>query len=117
MTSDEFLRIAALLSLALMILSFLLIAARLIRGPSLADRVLALDALVSVGIGFVAVIAVKTAYDLYVDVAIALGLVGFLATVALARFILHRGGAAAETVDVSGQSDPANNDTNQEPVS
>ena len=46
---------------------------------------------VGVVIGFIAVIGVKTGYHLYVDIALALGLVGFLATVAFARFVLERG--------------------------
>ena len=57
----------------------------------LADRVLGLDMLTSVAIGFIAIIGIDTGYTLYVDIAIALGLVGFLATVAFARFILARG--------------------------
>ena len=92
MTATGFLDLATAVALALLAISFLLLVVRLVRGPSLADRVLALDSLVAIGIGFVAVVAIKTDYSLYVDVAIALGLVGFLATVALARFILHREG-------------------------
>ena len=79
---------AALLVLSL---SFVITVARVILGPTLPDRVLALDALVSIAIGFIAVIGIKTGFTLYVDIAIALGLVGFLATVALARFIMMRG--------------------------
>jgi multicomponent Na+:H+ antiporter subunit F len=75
---------------ALLILSAALVLCvwRVIRGPSLPDRVLALDMLVAVAIGYIAVIGIRTGYALYVDIAIALGLVGFLATVAFARFIL-----------------------------
>ena len=90
MTAERFLEICILISLALLAVSFLMITVRIVIGPTLADRVLALDSLVSVGIGFIAILAIKTGYPLYVDVAIALGLVGFLATVALARFILRR---------------------------
>jgi multicomponent Na+:H+ antiporter subunit F len=56
--------------------------------------VVALDMLVGIVIGFIAVTALRTGYTLYVDIAIALGLVGFLATVAFARFILVRGNAS-----------------------
>ena len=55
------------------------------------DRIVALDMLVAVGIGFIAAIGVKTNYYLYIDIAIALGLVGFLSTVAFARFVLRHG--------------------------
>jgi multicomponent Na+:H+ antiporter subunit F len=79
--------------LALLSLSFILTVFRIIRGPTLPDRVLGLDMLVAVVIGFIAVIGIKTGYALYVDIAISLGLVGFLSTVAFARFILVRGSA------------------------
>ena len=71
--------------------AFLIVVWRVIRGPTLPDRVLGLDALVSIAIGFIATIGIRTGFALYVDIAIALGLVGFLATVALARFIHMRG--------------------------
>ena len=64
---------------------------RIIRGPTLPDRVLGLDMLVAIAIGLIAVVAIRTGFNLYIDVAIALGLVGFLATVAFARFVLARG--------------------------
>lgn len=82
---------AVTLSLAILGLSFLLTIYRIVKGPTLPDRILGLDMLVAVAIGFIAVTAIKTGYTLYVDVAIALGLVGFLATVAFARFVMSRG--------------------------
>ena len=47
--------------------------------------------LVGVAIGFIAVIGIASGLNFNVDIAIALGLVGFLATVAFARFVLSRG--------------------------
>lgn len=94
-------------ALVMLSVSFLLTVHRVVRGPTLPDRVLALDMLVGIAIGFIAVVAIRTGYTLYVDIAIALGLVGFLATVALARFILVRGrtqeDAAAGTEDGRGE--------------
>ncbi|MBX9459226.1 MAG: hypothetical protein KL863_26045 [Rhizobium sp.] len=79
------------LALAILTLALVMTAIRVIIGPTLADRVLALDQLVSTAIGFIAVIAVKTGFELYVDIALALALVGFLATAAFARYIYIRG--------------------------
>jgi multicomponent Na+:H+ antiporter subunit F len=62
----------------------------LLRARPCRTEFFALDLLIAVGIGFIAVIAIKTRYPLYLDLAIALGLVGFLTTVAFARFILQR---------------------------
>jgi multicomponent Na+:H+ antiporter subunit F len=74
-------------------LALLLTVARLVRGPSLPDRILALDAMTTLAIGFICVMAIRTGVTLYLDVAIAIGLVGFLSTVALARYMMQRGRA------------------------
>ncbi|CAN7191597.1 cation:proton antiporter [Rhizobium sp. LjRoot98] len=78
-------------ALAALSLGLLLTVVRILRGPTLPDRVLGLDMLVAIAIGLIAVLAIKSGFNLYVDIAIALSLVGFLATVAFARFILARG--------------------------
>ncbi len=87
------------IALALLCLSFFFAVIRVIRGPTLPDRILALDMLVTAAIGFIAVIGIKTGFELYLDIAIALGLVGFLATVAFARFVMTRGHDADEQAD------------------
>lgn len=79
------------LALAILMLALVMTAIRVVIGPTLADRVLALDQLVAIAIGFIAVIAVKTGFELYIDIALALALVGFLATAAFARYIFMRG--------------------------
>ena len=84
------------ISLVMLGLAFFLTTVRIIMGPTLPDRVLALDMLTSVSIGFIALIGINTGFTLYVDIAIALGLVGFLATVAFSRFILARGQSGDE---------------------
>ncbi len=97
MSGAEFLLLATSATLVVLSVAFILTTLRVVIGPELADRVLALDMLVSIGIGFIAVIAIKTGFTLYLDIAIALGLVGFLSTVAFARYILTRGKADAKT--------------------
>ena len=87
----DILDFAVTIALALLCVSFLITIYRIVKGPTLPDRILGLDMLVAIAIGFIAVIGIKTGYTLYVDIAIALGLVGFLATVAFARFVLSRG--------------------------
>jgi multicomponent Na+:H+ antiporter subunit F len=89
--SEIVLDYATTLALGILCLSFAVTVWRVVVGPTLPDRILALDMLVAVAIGFIAVIAIKTGFTLYVDIAIALGLVGFLATVAFARFVLQSG--------------------------
>ncbi|PWK75767.1 cation:proton antiporter [Aminobacter sp. AP02] len=95
MTGAAFLNMCANFALGAITISFLLVVVRVVKGPSLPDRILALDMLVAVAIGFIAVLGLRTGFTLYVDIAIALGLVGFLATVAFARFVMS-GGADAK---------------------
>ena len=83
--------VTAFVALAILCAALVMTVWRVFAGPSLPDRILALDMLTGIGIGFIAVIAVRTGFSLYIDIAIALGLVGFLATVAFARFVLSRG--------------------------
>ncbi len=86
----SFLAFATGASYVLLIISFFLTVLRLVLGPSLADRVLSLDFLFTLGMTFIAVFIVATGRTVYLDIALALGLVGFLATVAYARFVYMR---------------------------
>jgi multicomponent Na+:H+ antiporter subunit F len=81
---------ATTVGLVLLTLAMLLCIVRLVRGPTLADRILALDTITVLAVGYIAVFAIRTGFVLYIDVAIAIALVGFLATVALARYLLER---------------------------
>lgn len=90
MTPVEYFDLAIMISFGLTILAFVLTIARLILGPTLADRILSLDMLVTLGIGFIAIFTLYTGFYAYLDMAIALGLVGFLATVAFARFLINQ---------------------------
>ena len=66
--------------------------ARLLMGPTLADRVVALDGLVVTIVAAIALDAARTGSDLFLDVAVVVAFVGFVGTAAAARFIEQRGG-------------------------
>jgi multicomponent Na+:H+ antiporter subunit F len=97
--SETVLHFAANFALVVLCAAFFVTVYRIIAGPTLPDRVLGLDMLVAVAIAFAAVVTLQTGLAHYVDIAIALGLVGFLSTVAFARFILQS--------KPGGQSPPA----------
>ena len=63
---------------------------RLVKGPSLPDRVVALDMMTVLIVSFCGLYAILAQDAAFVDVAIVLALIGFLATVALARFVERR---------------------------
>ncbi|WP_375449588.1 cation:proton antiporter [uncultured Devosia sp.] len=99
MNGEGALALAGYAGLALLGVALLLCVVRIVLGPKLADRVLALDLLTIEALGFVAILTVHTGYTVYLDIAIALGLLGFLATVALARYILVRATVNAARVN------------------
>ena len=66
--------------------TILLAVVRLVRGPSLADRVVALDLLSAVAVGVTAAWAVVADNAAYLDVALLVALVAFLGTVAFAIY-------------------------------
>jgi multicomponent Na+:H+ antiporter subunit F len=74
----------------LIALAFVLAFVRLVRGPSLADRVLALDLIAYLTVGLIALWTLATGVTAYLDAALILALVAFIATVAFARFIEYR---------------------------
>lgn len=72
------------------LIGFVLSLVRLILGPTLADRVVALDLIAFLTISFVGVYALETGKKAFLDIAITLALVAFLSTVAFAHFISKR---------------------------
>ncbi len=71
-----------------MLLGAILVAAwRMVHGPTLADRVVALDMLSAIALGVTAVAALLAGHTAYLDVGLGLALFGFLGTVAFAAFV------------------------------
>ncbi len=79
----------AFVMIAIGALAFL---ARLLIGPSLPDRVIALDGLASTVTIGVIVAAARTNSGFEVDIVLVVALVGFVGTGVLARFVERRGG-------------------------
>lgn len=75
----------------MLVVAVILAFCRLARGPSLPDRAVALDLIATIVIGLIGVYAVNTNEPRFLDLAVVLALIAFLATVAFARFI-EKGG-------------------------
>ena len=76
--------------LPLLMLGVIFAFIRLLQGPSLPGRVIALDMMSVLGIGIIVVYAVVTDQAVFVDVASVLALVSFLGTVAFAAYVERR---------------------------
>ncbi|WDQ97777.1 cation:proton antiporter [Devosia sp. J2-20] len=90
MSTAEIVSLSTMIALIMLTIAMGIAVIRVVIGPTLADRVLALDLLTVVAMGFVGAIAIRTGLTLYLDIAISLALLGFLATVAFARYMLSR---------------------------
>ena len=64
---------------------------RLVRGPTVPDRIVALDALLSVVVSGIAVGAATTGDGSFLSVLVAVALLGFVGTVTVARYVERRG--------------------------
>jgi multicomponent K+:H+ antiporter subunit F len=66
-----------------------LCAARLLIGPSAHDRVLALDTLWMCGMLLALVLGIRFGTQIYFEVAMLIALVGFVSTIAMAKFLMR----------------------------
>lgn len=62
---------------------------RIIRGPRAQDRVLGMDTLYLNAMLLIVVFGVRTNSQLYFEAALIIGMLGFAATVALAKFLMR----------------------------
>ena len=90
MELSGFLAVSAVLCAGMILVSLAFAIIRLVRGPTLADRVVALDLMSMLIVAFLTLFALAVGGDAFLDAALALALVAFLATVAFARFIERR---------------------------
>lgn len=62
---------------------------RLLKGPTVGDRIVALDTMVINAIALIIVIGITTVNDTYYEAALLLAMVGFIGTVAYCKFLLR----------------------------
>lgn len=82
--------IGAYVAFAIIVAAYLLCFWRLARGPTLPDRVVALDLIAIYTLVVCAVYALLTGDPTFLDVAMVLALTAFLSTVALALYLERR---------------------------
>ncbi|KFZ43593.1 Na(+)/H(+) antiporter subunit F [Anoxybacillus flavithermus] len=78
-----------ILNIALVILSFAMIGFlyRVVKGPSTADRIIALDAMGITLAGMVAIVSMLLNTSAFLDVILLIGILAFVGTVAFAKFL------------------------------
>jgi multicomponent Na+:H+ antiporter subunit F len=76
---------AALVLLALLAAALAMV--RIVRGPTHADRVVALDIFLAAAVALCVAASLQTGRTVFLDVAVGLALVGFVATIGWARLV------------------------------
>ena len=74
---------SAAIALLALVLAFL----RMLKGPTAADRVVALDAMTIISISIIVYVASTAGRLIYMDAALVYGLVSFIGVVAVARYL------------------------------
>ena len=89
MSADAVLSWGVNLALVLLACAAVLAAWRIARGPRAQDRVLGLDAMYVAGMLSIVLFGVRQGQAIYFEAALVIGLLGFAATVALAKFLMR----------------------------
>ncbi len=88
-SSLALLDIAVAIAFVTLALGQILSMVRLVLGPTSGDRILALDTMVINALGLIVVLGVHQGVQIYFEVSLLVAMLGFVSTVALARFVLR----------------------------
>jgi multicomponent K+:H+ antiporter subunit F len=80
---------AVIIAFVALALGQLLSMVRLVLGPTPGDRILALDTMVINALGLVILLGIHQGVQIYFEVSLLIAMLGFVSTVALARFLLR----------------------------
>ena len=84
--------IGAKIAIYILLAAFILVLIRLMKGPTLPDRVVALDLLAFIALAMILLTMVITGKKEYMDVVIVMSLIVFMATVGISKYITKGGG-------------------------
>ncbi len=81
--------VAGTIALAMLVLAMVLNVWRLVRGPGVADRIVALDTLYINTVALLVLLGILRGSTLWFEAAILMALLGFVGTVALCKYVLR----------------------------
>lgn len=87
--ASDLLNICLIAAFVILGLSQIMAMVRLVIGPDSGDRILALDTMVINAIGLIVLLGIWQGTSVYFEVTLIIAMLGFVSTVALARFVLR----------------------------
>lgn len=85
----DLLDLVLVITIGAVALAQLLCMVRLVIGPTTGDRILALDTMVVNAIGLIVLLGISQGTQIYFEAAMIIAMLGFVSTVAYARFVLR----------------------------
>ncbi|WP_430812166.1 MULTISPECIES: monovalent cation/H+ antiporter complex subunit F [unclassified Carboxylicivirga] len=85
--NDNLLEIAFIAAAILLLLSFVMALIRIVKGPTIQDRIVAMDLISSISMGFILVYSMLMQQAMYFDIVIIISLISFIGTVAISTYL------------------------------
>lgn len=86
-TQTDLITIVSHIIFAILILSVAITFFRLYKGPTLPDRIVALDLIASISVGIIITLSFYRNEDIYLDIAVFVTLIVFIGTVAVSKYL------------------------------
>jgi len=84
------LNITLLLTFGMLLLAFILAFIRMLKGPDMSDRIVAMDLISSVTMAFILSYSVLVNQAIYFDIVIVISLISFIGTVAVSTYLKQK---------------------------
>ena len=85
-----FFNLIVMLSFAMILIAFALAFVRIVKGPTSRDRIVALDLIASITMGFILIYSVVINKAMYFDIVIVISLISFIGTVAISTYLKQK---------------------------
>lgn len=82
--------IALHISSGMLVIAFLLAFVRLLKGPGIYDRIVAMDLVASITAGFVLLFSLVVDNAVYIDIVITLSLISFIGSIAISTYLKQK---------------------------
>ncbi len=79
-----------ILSFSALLMALVITLFRLVRGPSSSDRIISLDLVASVVMGFILLYSVLVNKGIYFDIAIVISLISFIGTISISIYLRQK---------------------------
>lgn len=85
-----FYNLILILAFVMLLIAFALAFVRIVKGPTVRDRIVALDLIASITMGFILVYSVVINKAMYFDIVIVISLISFIGTVAISTYLKQK---------------------------